>query len=443
MNPSEIKMSPNLLEPLIKKQKQELEESGLNLNDLPVLPFEKILGYLSLGDRIRSRAVSLKWCLTIDSFRVKRLCYSKWPAGCIYGKSRLVSATFVQNFISSSRFSSFFITFGPTTLSSLRHLRLCDVDLDLQSAESFSRSINSFVQLKELEIIRLKYPGEGLRINLDLPMLASAQLENTSAIASLNLRAPRLQKVKLLGSNTLRLNVTHPDSVELLTAESLRWIEVKRLKNLKYLYIGFHSAIDDTLLASLEHLKEIHVTSRDHVQLFFKQKLIYGFLKLKIYLFGLPVSRSDNVAEITFNQLAENLTRLASEIPFCWRLSYSDLQKVAPGQEINFLNKLITLDQIIVSQPIQDIERFLTILKHCDQIADLRFSSTQLQDLFDRLPDHCAIQRLTIRRPPPNLEFLFRLKNLIILELHLPLNRQQLIDRALRELEFLMLLEFN
>ena len=49
----------DLSEPPLKKLKQEPEEkSQANLNDLPVLPFEKILGYLCLEDRIRCRAVS-------------------------------------------------------------------------------------------------------------------------------------------------------------------------------------------------------------------------------------------------------------------------------------------------------------------------------------------------------------------------------------------------
>ena len=40
------------------KQDKELKESGVNLNDLPVLPFEKILSYLSLEDRIKCKRLT-------------------------------------------------------------------------------------------------------------------------------------------------------------------------------------------------------------------------------------------------------------------------------------------------------------------------------------------------------------------------------------------------
>ena len=51
----------------------------VQLNDLPVLPFEKILSYLSLQDRILSRAVLRRWCWTVDSFKTKHLCFSDRP----------------------------------------------------------------------------------------------------------------------------------------------------------------------------------------------------------------------------------------------------------------------------------------------------------------------------------------------------------------------------
>ena len=60
-------------EPPPIKMKQEPEEFRVNLNDLAVQPFEKILSYLSLEDRIKAKAVSRKWYQKIDSFRVKSL----------------------------------------------------------------------------------------------------------------------------------------------------------------------------------------------------------------------------------------------------------------------------------------------------------------------------------------------------------------------------------
>ena len=111
--------------------------------DLPELPLEKMLSYLSLEDLIKSRAVSRRWHKTIDSFKVKSLCYSSHPSGFIFGKSRLVSGAFARNFISSTRFASFFNTFGQTILSNLKHLRLCDLHLGEENEKAFFQVLNS------------------------------------------------------------------------------------------------------------------------------------------------------------------------------------------------------------------------------------------------------------------------------------------------------------
>ena len=71
------------------------------IDDPPELRFERVLNYLSLEDLIRSRIVSRGWYNRIDSFRVKRLCFSDRPNGFIPLKSRLVSGAFAQNFICS------------------------------------------------------------------------------------------------------------------------------------------------------------------------------------------------------------------------------------------------------------------------------------------------------------------------------------------------------
>ena len=76
--------------------------------ELPELPFERILSYLSLKDRLKWRAVSRRWYNKIDSFRVKSLYLPERPSGFIEGKS----GASVQNFISSPQFASFFDTFG-------------------------------------------------------------------------------------------------------------------------------------------------------------------------------------------------------------------------------------------------------------------------------------------------------------------------------------------
>ena len=123
------------------------------MDDLPELPFEKVLSYLSLEDRFKLRANSRRWYKKIDSFKVKSLCYSERPSGFIFGKNRWVSGAFAQNFISSPRFESFVSAFDQLILSNLKYLRLCELRLTAENRTAFAQALQSFGQLQELDLI--------------------------------------------------------------------------------------------------------------------------------------------------------------------------------------------------------------------------------------------------------------------------------------------------
>ena len=122
------------------------------MDELPELPFEQVLSYLSLEDRLKARAVSRGWRNMFDRYPVRNLCFSSRPSDFIKGKSRWVSGAFAKNFINFNfiRFESFF---SQTILSSLKRLRLCDLDLTEEDRAAFARILNSFVKLEELDII--------------------------------------------------------------------------------------------------------------------------------------------------------------------------------------------------------------------------------------------------------------------------------------------------
>ena len=126
------------------------------MDELPELPFEQVLSYLNLKDRLKARTVSRAWRNTFDRYSVKTLCYSARSSDFIFEKSRWVKGEFAENFISSTRFASFFDTFGQTILSSLKHLRLCDIDLCEGDQTTFVRILNPFRQLGQLGLIRVK-----------------------------------------------------------------------------------------------------------------------------------------------------------------------------------------------------------------------------------------------------------------------------------------------
>ena len=447
------------LQPPRKKQKQEpdeREEFKVNLNDLPVLPFEKILGYLSLEDRIRSRAVSRKWCQWIDSFKVKSLCCSDRPGGFIIQKNRWLNGAFAGNFIGSSKFRSFLDTFSQSILSDLNHLRLCDLRLNVENRKALAQILNSFDRLQKLCMVRFTVSAghhrQKIRLKLYLPMLTTLRIENVAGIKNLTLNAPRLQLIEHW-TTALRLELIHGESVEKVVTESLKRISIQNLKNLKYLYCK-NDPTDSTFLANMKQLKELHLDNYKHVSRLFEQKQLTGPPGLKIYKCGLllndsndPLLRLDLRSSNTkiFNILAMNDLRLADEIPVFKWIRYSAYSRVAPGLEMSVLNRFVNLCKIKVDRHVRDVDRFLNILNDLGQITNLHFTCGQPQDLYDRLPQHCAVQQLTIQHPvrlrKPNLGFLFRLEHLIRLEINCPMGTD-LIRRALLELEFLSYFNF-
>ena len=432
------------------------------MDDLPELPFEQVLSYLSLKDRLKARAVAKRWYHKINSFKLKSLCYSSRSSDFILGKSRWVSGAFAKNFIGSTRFISFFDTYSQTILSNLKHLRLCDLDLH-RNETAFARTLNSFSQLKELDIIDVYVTRQDVLLNL--PMLSSLQLEDVNGIEKLTLDAPRLREVKIQNcfsyEGYLRVEFVHGESVKRLLVYSLECTKVKKLKNLQFLYIKNLPEIDSTFLSSLQQLKEIHLQcalSNQGVRELFEQKQRSGRADLKIYLSGLLLNGPHDPAmnalrDSSLNYLsrewiaclAENPSRLADEIPFYRHLHYLEIEeRVAPGIEADLLKRFTDLNEYRAFGPVQDIERFLGLLKNCENFVMLKFygDQPQPQDLFNRLPEHCAVQELFIYNPPSDLAFLFRLKHLIHLYIDWAIDSET-VRRAFDELPALSKFEFG
>ena len=435
--------------------------------DLPELPFEKMLSYLSLEDRLKARAVSRVWYHRINRFKAKSLCFSERPRGFIFQKSRWASGAFAQNFISSSRFDSFFNTFRRSILSNLKNLRLCD--LRLMAKSTALTQLNSFGQLEELTIIRLNdwRQGSGLRIQLKLhlPLLASIHLEQVDGIKQLTLDAPRLTKLKLKEAR-LRVDLVHGESVERLNTDCFGQIDVKNLKNLEFLSCNnlpllsprpfsvlYTPMFDSTFLSGLHRLKEVHVYQSGEADNLWEQKQRYGRVDLKIYLLGILLDDPDDpdVLEIRsphsypglFARLVRNRSRLAEEIAFGPSLDYREIEFVRQGSEIAVLRRCPDLHHFLIKNPVQDVQYFLGLfLKDFENIVQLSFSCDQWRELFEWLPEYCAVQRVSFTNIVPDLEFLLSLKHLIWLHLDHSVNAET-ARRIIEHLEFLTIFKFK
>ena len=155
----------------------------------------------------------------------------------------------------------------------------------------------------------------------------------------------------------------------------------------------------------------------------------------------------DGFGKGMFAHWAENQPRLADEIPFYRTLHYSAIEHVDPEAAIDVLKRLTDLHTVQVDKPVQDIERFLEFLKNVDKITELRFECDQPQELFDRLPEHCAVQNATITHLPPDHQFLARLEQVNVLHVNvLDVHRGSLdvglVRRILKKLQFLSEFKF-
>ena len=271
----------------MSEHEEEPKDTGVTMSDLPELPLEKILGYLSLMDRVMLRAVSRRFLHVIDSFKVKSLCIAHHDDGSFKGISPWISEQFAQNFVISARFPSFLQTFGHSILSNLKHLRVYRIFLEGNAASAFAQALKSFSRLEELDIVRLNYLLHGFntdlyfKLELNLPMLTSISLKASNKI-SLTLNAPKLTKINLnCDPRDLKLNLVHAESVERLIIYHMLMLEVDKLKNLQILYIGtFFDDVHPALLIALKHLRAIYVNSYQLSEQLFKRKKIYGLKSL-------------------------------------------------------------------------------------------------------------------------------------------------------------------
>ena len=440
----------------------EMNRMEVKFGDLPDLAFIKILSYLSLEDRIRSRQVSRGWKKIIDSIKMKSLCFSGQPIGCIYQNHRLVSGAFAQNFVSSPRFEPFFDMFGSTIFSNLKRLRLLDLP-DVESRTAFAQTLRSFRQLEELSIIRSccqlgneGWPEMEIDFELNLPMLNKIQLDDYLGVRKLTLNAPKLKDVEVYLAR--ELEIVHSESVERLSTIKIRYVRrVDQLKNLRYFYCRDLPEIDSTFLCHLEKLKEIHVESKWMVRELFEQRQRYGRADLKIYLRGLLLSgpddpwieKSDYYRNSLFPQtirfFAENLPRLTDEIPGYIAIPVSAIEHLAKETQASLLKRFTDLFALDVDRPVKNIGRLLNFLRRNSNITFrvLYFYHEQPHDLFNPLPEHfdSEFEELVFYKTVPDFSFLPRLKSLNTLVLNSSLHID-LVRKILEELPFLELFKF-
>ena len=443
------------------------------MEELPQLPFDLILSYLSFVQLVKSRAVSRRWYNHINNFKVKTLLLFDRSGWLPYRKNILRNAT--QSYAISAQLEMFFTTFGPTILSNLRQLRLFYPGPSRMSLPVLIQSLQMLDKLEELAItgysVRnlISEPDKQQkafmydRLELILPMLKRIRLESLVEIEKLNLVAPKLRNIELFDC-FLKLNFVHRESIEKLLICHLECVimkQLKRMKQLKYLHIGRKMGGSiDPFLSCLEQLREIHLfhipydQQRSTILQLFDQKQRYGCVDLKIYLRGLLLNGPDDPAvgddHTRFNErnleyMVENHWRMANQMPFYKELDYVKVKHIAPELAIELSKRLTALEEIEVTRSVR-VQSFLYFLGYFEKNGELPFLSfyrKQRQELFNRLPEQCVVWRLKIRKAPSDaLLSLKVLKNLAFLHVNCPIELQT-VQKVLEELPFLFQFKFK
>lgn len=422
------------------------------MDDLPNLPFEKVMSYLDLKDLFNVRAVSKRFNLAIDNLKVRSLCYSRYKSRFVRNKHRLVVGEFARNFIGTRNFESFFTRFGQSILSDLRHLRICDLNGKTAGLIGIT---NSFKNLESLHLVHVCNFGGVFK--LVLPKLKSFRLDDsivddhhTSDRFNWTLDAPRLSAFRVVWYHlpNPRLNVVHPESVETLVISQSSFLDLERFKNLKLLRCERLNLVDYTLLSSLQQLREIHFEDdRSVLERFHEQKQRNRRDELKIYYRGLcldgpnyyPQSLLLGLNQENLRFMIANYSRLAGELAFYYKIRYSDIAAVR-RLPLDFWGKLTGLEQIELTELIEraeNVKPLLEVLSCCPSVRALAFSWSPSKNLFDQLSAHWSISKIqcfTFTCYNSDFSFLSKFEHLT--ELVVKMNDVNVITKIFNELKF-------
>lgn len=420
------------------------------MDELPDLPFEKVLGYLSLEDLLQSRGVSKRWHQKITSFKVNSMLLSEWPRDYLRNKHQLAAGAFAQNYISSSRFESFFGQFGQSMLSQLVHLRLCDLNLKVKSP-AIVTILNSFVHLQSLHLIRLEKLAS--RFRLCLPHLRSIRLESLKWLETLTLDAPVLTEITAWDLQNGWLQLVHPETVRRVLLDNYGLLEVEKLENLERLFCTEIYLFGSSFLVNLKKLKEVHFNSHySTLETLHEQRQSHGRFDLQTFYRGICLDTPADydrfpdypvLDEPVMACVVENYARVADCLPLYCSIYYSRFERHVPLVPADFWSRLTNVKSLEVDRQIENVQQFFDFLRCFDQVQSLGFNRPQPQHLFDQLPVHLPqleSLELNYQNPDLDLAFLFKLTHLI--DLSLDEVDAELVKRILQELKFVRLLRF-
>lgn len=358
------------------------------LDELPVEVILAILQHLPLKDVLNCKQVNKKLNAVINSYlRLKQLVvirkaivpsFRKW-----FGTSDSVDCRHVLTATNIHLMES-------SIFSGLKQLFVYKTTVPI-------KLVNSLVRLERLELEYSFLETSKTENSLKLPELRIAQLYESCG--GLVVCAPKLLRFQNRASN---LSFAHPESLE--TYDCLFYNKfVDSFVNLVYLLCagleGSAQQGTDDLLRKLPKLREVHTWSTVGLENLKKQKAALHRHDLSICFHGIRdevnidrlISTMNACRDLnqSIDAFSTYRSNLASIVP---RIEVATYERLNSYQlPVNFIRKFVNLSKLIVSQPVQDLNRLSEFLRECNRFTSLRsinFRSALLsQEFVDQLPE--------------------------------------------------------
>ena len=314
-------------------------------------------------------------------------------------------------------------------------------------SSSFEFTLNSLSsQIERLDIYDLNDLKD--QIKICLPNLTMICVDNVKC--NLLIDSNRLKAIKYQADlDAYELEFVRPETLEDAEFNSINRC-LKKLINLKFLYLEQIEKLDDDFLSDFKQLTELQFNRLNQTNDFEKllaQKQLFKLNNLKISYSGLVTL--DEYKEFRFseslneNQLnLQNFNKLSNRLPFINDLNFIENTELP----VRFLKKLTNLNRIYVNRKVDDEFKLIKFLKTCNTFPTLDLQDCRLSPSFFNqfVHVHCwFIQTLILGNnvcndSELNLNFILKLKHLNTLRISecINLNFIKHIYRNLKCLKF-------
>lgn len=406
---------------------------------MDLLPIEivcLIIKKLDLNDILSCRLVNKKWSQIVNE-HIKISSLAIKDKECQFEEERyLLDREFFKNsYQFNTRNEEFFQSaFIMTVLKNLKHLYIQLPSIYNESDFNLAKNLNNFTKLESLKIDQLTTSAQSATIKL--PNLKTLSIDLYDG-PTLKLDLPKLEK--LVNNCFLKkFEFKNYDTITELTTELYEDC-LPKYKNLEKFYCEFLTNDEDyelnnlpkDILSLLPKLKELHCSR------LVKKNVIAGVLSsknklrrqnFKLFFNGLEIECLNQLETYTtyfeegyeflsdakenFEILLDNFSKLSNFNQYVSDVNYTSIcKKFKNGINSEFFKKFVSIRNVVVDKPIENVNHFVNFLKECKILSSLELNNAALdQSFYDNLAIYCpSVSHLKIRDEKPiNSDFLLK-----------------------------------